>query len=108
MTISDIMRKYTTGELSLEKTNEALEDAGATFHVDLERNVLTEAEIEETLVGKYPHQARGWGLLDTGTGSLDKVEIVKGILPDVDCGEMYALCFVAGRMYHVKGSRLVE
>lgn len=108
MSVSEIMGKYTAGELPLDRANAQLEDLGVGFRLDPERNRLTQAEKEETVVGYFPHQANGWGLLDTGTGSLDKVEIVRGRLADCDCGDMAALCFVAGKLYHVQGSQLVD
>ena len=50
----------------------------------------------------------GWGLLDTGTGTLDKVEVRDGHLVGCDCGEMYALCMIAGKVFPVKGAALTE
>ena len=108
MDISAIMGAYTEGKMTVDRANSELDDLGVGFHLDPEKHRLTEAEKEETVVGYYPHQARGWGLLDTGIGRLDKVEIVRGRLVDCDCGEMFALCYVAGKCYHVSGDRLVE
>ena len=106
--ISDIIGKYTTGEKTLEETNAALKEAGAGLHLDPEKNVLNEADKRATTIGYYPDQANGWGLLDTGTGSLDKVQVKNGRLVNCDCGEMYALLFIAGRRYEVKGTVLVD
>ena len=108
MTVSEIMSKYTAGELSVEEANKALFEAGAIFHIDPRKNVITEEEIRSTTIGTYPDMANGYGLLDTGTGSLDKVRVKDGKLVDCDCGDMYALVFIAGRMYHVDGSALTE
>lgn len=96
MSINEIIGKYTNGEATLEETNTALKDAGAGLHLDPERNTITAVE-----VGKY-------GLLDTGTGTLDKVEVRDGKLVDMDCGDMAALCIFAGKTYTVKGAELVE
>ena len=52
--------------------------------------------------------ANGFGLLDTGTGTLDKVEVRDGHLVGCDCGEMYALCMIAGKVFPVKGAALTE
>ena len=108
MSINEILMKYTNGEADLEKTNQALKEAGAKYHLDPGKNALTEAEIRATTVGTYPDMANGWGLLDTGTGSLDKVEVRGGRLVNMDCGEMYALCLIAGKTYKVRGAVLAE
>ena len=107
-TINEILQDYTAGKTDLPTTNDALKAAGATFHLDPNKNMLTEEEIRATTVGTYPDMANGFGLLDTGTGSLDKVEVRNGKLANMDCGEMYALCIIAGRTYKVKGKELVD
>lgn len=106
--IEETIRKYSAGELTLEDANARLKDAGAPIHLDPQRNVLTEADKRATTIGYYPDQANGWGLLDSGTGTLDKVEVQSGKLVNMDCGEMYALCIIAGKTYHVKGDTLTE
>ena len=80
MSINEILMKYTNGEADLEKTNQALKEAGAKYHLDPGKNALTEAEIRATTVGTYPDMANGWGLLDTGTGSHpeDRPHLFKG------------------------------
>ena len=108
MNANEIMQKYTAGEMELAEANEQLKEAGATYHLDSEKNVLTEEDLRATTIGHYPDQANGYGLLDTGTGTLDKVEVKNGRLVNTDCGEMYALCIIAGRTYEVKGTELVE
>lgn len=98
MKINDIIAKYTAGEATLEETNASLKEAGADgkYHLDPDRNTITEEE-------------RGtYGLLDTGTGTLDKVEIRDMHLANMDCGEMYALCIFDGKTYKVNGTELVE
>ena len=108
MDILEIMSKYTNGEAEIEDTNKALKQAGATFHLEPGKNDITESDMRATTIGHFPDQANGYGLLDTGTGSLDKVQVKDGKLVDCDCGDMYALFFIAGRMYHVDGSALTE
>ena len=96
MTATEILRKYTAGEKTLGETNEALKEAGTPFHLGPTRN-----EIKPDEVGHY-------GLLDTGTGSLDKVKVEDGHLVNADCGEMYALCILADKVYVVKGTELLS
>jgi len=106
--LKEIISKYTAGDATLEATNAELEKVGAKFHLNPKKNVLSEEEKRATTIGYYPEQANGYGLLDTGTGSLDKVKIQNGKLVNCDCGMMYALVSIAGRTYHVKGDTLVE
>ena len=108
MSISEIMSKYTSGEITVEEANKALFEAKASYHLDPNKNTITPDEYMATSSGDTPDKVNGYGLLDTGTGSLDKVQVKGGKLVDCDCGDMYALFFIAGRMYHVDGSALTE
>ena len=107
MSMTEILNKYTAGQTTLEETNAALAEMGAGIHLEPGKNELT---AEETAAAKAETaaNANGFGLLDTGTGTLDKVEVRSGKLINVDCGEMYALCIIAGKTYHVKGDTLTE
>lgn len=96
MKSTEIIRKYTAGEASLEETNAALMEIRAGFHLDPQRN-----EIKPDEVGRF-------GLLDTGTGSLDKVEVRDGKLIGANMGEMFALCIIGDKVYEVQGDTLVE
>lgn len=106
--INEILSKYTTGEITLEQTNINLKDAGSNLYLDPERNILTQSEIEETITGETPAEACGMGLLDTGTGSLDKVLVEDGKLVDNDCGDMRALVLIGGKTYRVQGDTLTD
>ena len=104
--INETLRKYTAGDLTLEEANEKL--AGSGLYLDPNKNVITEAEKRQTVVGYYPEQANGFGMLDSGTGTMDKVQVKDGHLVGCDCGDSYALYIIAGRIYQVKGTELVE
>lgn len=106
--ITDIIIKYSTGEKTLEETNTALKEAGATFHIDPIRNLLTPEELASTRIGKTPEETNGWGLLDTGTGTYDKIQIVNGHLIDCDMGGSYALVIIGGKLYKVEGNALTD
>lgn len=113
--IDQIIRDYTAGETDLEKTNEALKEAGAGFGLRPGQNELTEQDRRETEVGYFPQQADGWGLLDSGTGSMEKVRVTGGRLehpvnqvrPDGSTN-MTAYVIICGRMYEVIGDTLAE
>lgn len=114
-TINEILKKYTTGEADLEETNAALAGAGAGYHLEPGRNEITEENRQETFVGYYPRQANGWGLLDTGTGTLDKVSVTCGQLDapvnavrEDGSTNMPAYLNICGRVYEVLGDRLAE
>ena len=104
MTNIEIIKKYTAEEMTLEQANAKLKG----IKMDPGKNILTEEEKRGTTVGYYPDQANGWGLLDSGTGTLDKVQVESGKLIGCDMGEAYALCFIGGKAYEVKGTVLVE
>ena len=106
--INEIIRAYTMGEKTQEETNQALQDAHAGIRLDPDRSRLTEAELRRTVVGCYPEQANGFGMLDTGTGTMDKVAVKDGKLLNCDCGEMHAILHIAGRRYTVRGVTLAE
>ena len=93
--ITKLICAYTRGDKTLEETNAALQVAGSGLYLDPEKNVIRPDE-----VGRF-------GLLDTGTGVLDKVEIADGHLVSCDCGDMKALCMTDGRVYRVKGTELI-
>ena len=104
MTNIEILQKYTAGKMTLEQANAEL----SGIKLNPGKNILTEKEKRATTVGYYPDQVNGWGLLDTGTGSLDKVEVRGGKLVNGGMGEAFALCIIAGKSYEVKGDTLVE
>lgn len=106
--LKEIIGKFSAGELTVEAANKALANAGASFRLNPAKNLLSEDEKRATTVGYYPEQANGYGLLDTGTGSLDKVQIQNGHLLNCDCGDLYALVAIAGKTYRVNGRFLTE
>ena len=108
MTTNEILNKYTTGEMTLPEVNEALKAAGSDLYLNPDRNKLTEEEMRGTTVGYYPDQANGYGLMDHGVGAFEKVRVVNGKTVDVNMGEEYALVYIAGHKYQLKGDTLVE
>ena len=107
-TIEEIILDYTSGKAGLPETNEALIAAGSDLHLNPDRNKLTEEEMRGTTVGYYPDQANGYGLMDHGVSCMEKVHVVNGKTVDVNMGEEYALVYIAGHKYQLKGDTLVE
>jgi len=92
--VNRIIAKYTAGKATLEETNADLKQLGVDFRLDPKANAIQPDE-----VGLY-------GLLDTGTGTLNKVRVEGGKLVDTNCGEMPALCIFDGHVYAVVGDTL--
>ena len=74
---------------------------------------LTEVDIRATTVGHYPDMANGYGLLDTGTGSMEKVHVTNGVLdyPINQVNEdgstnMLAYVHICGKVFEVFGDKL--
>ena len=107
MSMTEILNKYTAGQTTLEETNAALAEMGAGIHLKPGKNELT---AEETAAAKAETaaNANGFGLLDTGTGTLDKVKIQGGKLVDCDMGESLAMVYIAGKTYYVQGRELTD
>ena len=115
-TINEIIKDYTSGKTPVRETNAALAAAEAGYHLDPGRNTLTEDEIRATTVGQYADMANGYGLLDTGTGTLDKVHVVDGVSQGGPVNEvredgelsMQATVYSGGKQYAVSGDKLTE
>lgn len=106
--VTDILRKFTEGEVTLAEANAALAAEGAGISLDPKKNELTAEELSAVKIGGCVHEVSGFGLLDTGTGSLDKVEVKDGRLVNADCGDMTAFCIIGGKTYRVCGDRLED
>ena len=94
---TEIITAYTQGSISLGEANRRLADMGAGFRLDPDRCQLTPEMI-----------ANGWGLLDTGTGSYDPVQVQGGELVDNDMGEMLAFVCLKGVWHEVKGRKVMD
>lgn len=93
--INKIISDYTAGATTLEEANAALTEIKAGVLLDPEKNVIRAGE-----EGRY-------GLLDTGTGTLDKVEIKDGRLV-YGVGKMHARCCYLGHWFEVRDTELAE
>lgn len=103
------------GGADLEATNAALAEAKASFHLEPGKNVITDEDRKQTVVGYYPEQASGWGLLDTGTGSMEKVRVAGRRLEhpvnnvdETGGTDMAAYVIICDKTYEVFGDTLGE
>ena len=96
-TTTEIINAYAHGELTLEECNRRLKELGS-------------APLRDPLEPKItPEMARqGYCLLDTGTGSLDVVQVRDGQLVDSDMGEMAANVLLKGKWHEVKGRKVMD
>ena len=102
--INKILKQWADGEKTLEETNEALKGTG--IYVDPDKQKITEGE--GAVYCEDLSKINGYGLLDTGTGTLDKVKIKNGKLVD-SIGNMTALVLVGDVHYKVvDGDTLVK
>ena len=113
--IDQILKDYTVGGTDLTAANTALAEAGAGFRLEPGRNVLTDEDRRQTMVGHSPGQANGFGLLDTGTGSMEKVRVIAGRMEhpvnEVDGHgktNMPAYVIICGKTYEVRCDTLFE
>ena len=97
-TSTEIISAYAHGELTLEECNRRLKELGsAPLRDPLEPKITPEMA------------AKGYCLLDTGTGSYDVVQVVDGELVDSDMGEMAAFVLLGdGKWHEVRGKRVMD
>lgn len=103
--VNEILCKYSDGTYTVEETNKKLKEANYDGHVDPNRNVLTADEIAATKIGMTAKEVNGFGLLDSGTGSLDKVKITNGSL-SCSVGNMLCNVIIGGKTFKVKENGL--
>lgn len=109
MTVNEILEKYTTGDMPLDEANEALaKETEGKLKLDPNRNVITQEEFLATTAGDTPDTVNGYGLMDHGVGCMEKVHVVDGHTADVNMGEEFALVYIAGKKYELKGDTLVD
>lgn len=95
--VKEIIGKYSAGDISLEDANSVLAELPGGLKIDPNKNVINHGEEDR------------FGLLDTGTGYLDKVEIKDmKLLNNSGVGKMYALCCYKGKWYLVEDDTLTK
>lgn len=104
------------GVESAEDVNAALKKLGVGLSFQPGKQIITPEELMETTVGAVAAKANGYGMLDTGTGYMDKVKVVNGklvngainqVMPDGSTN-MSAVVYILDRKYEVKGDTLVD
>lgn len=103
-----VILDYSRGEVGLDETNEKLKEMGSNITLNPMRNMFTAEELMNTAVGETPDEANGYGIMDHGVGSMEKVRVVNGRTPDVNMGEEIAFVYIGGKKYRLCGDVLVD
>lgn len=106
--LEKVILDYSRGEVGLDETNEKLKEMGSNITLNPMRNMFTAEELMNTVVGETPDEANGYGIMDHGVGSMEKVHVVDGRTPDVNMGEEIAFVYIGGKKYELKGDTLVD
>ena len=106
--LEEILHHYTRGDKPLDETNQELKKLDCGLQLDPTRNLFSARERLEPEPGGAPAEANGWGILDHGVGSLEKVHVVNGRTVDVDMGHEAAYVYIAGRKYRLRSDVLTE
>ena len=106
--LEEILHHYTRGDKPLDETNQELKKLDCGLQLDPTRNLFSARELLETRAGETPDEANGWGILDHGVGSLEKVHVVDGRTVDVDMGQEAAYVYMAGKVSGLRGDVLTE
>jgi hypothetical protein len=111
MNNTEILNKYTDGTNTLEKTNELLAANGAGYTLDPDRNKITDEEAAAAVASVENaadfSEISGYGLMDTGTGSKDKVSVLNGKVTNAT-GEQMAIVFIGGRVFRTACDVITE
>lgn len=76
--MSKIFRAVADGELTFEEANIKLEEAGYDVRLVKDQNKITDEEKAANIVDDDPSKVTGWGVLDMGIGSPDKIYVENG------------------------------
>lgn len=94
--IYEIIKAWEAGEKTLEEANTELKGTG--IYIDPKKNEIGEGT--GAVVCEDVNKINGFAMIDTGTTTLDKVEIINGQLKD-SIGDMFALVLIGDSMFEV-------
>lgn len=111
MNNTEILNKYTDGTNSVQVTNNLLNANGAGYSIDPDRNNIT-AEEAAAAVASVENasdfsEISGYGLMDTGTASKDKVSVLNGKVTNAT-GEQMAIVFIGGHVFRTAYDVITE
>ena len=97
--INKIINKYSDGEYTAEKANEELAKIDSNLFIDPNKNVLSDSE--KNVVVQDITKFSGSALMNSGTGTKNKVAIKNGKLVD-GVGKMRVEIIIGAKIFHVK------
>lgn len=103
---TDIVLEHSKGTISLEEANKQLAAIGSDLCLDPHKNSISGAEMAKTHSDGTPEGTSGWGFMNHGIGTPEKMHVEKGKL-DYDTGfdvignEPKAALYIAGYTFAV-------
>lgn len=107
MTFNEIIKNYTENTITLDEANRRLEEIGSTVRFDPFKNVISGKEFADTKVSDDPAEVTGWGMMNHGVGTPEKMHVQNGKF-DYDTGfhgDM-AVLYIKGKMFRVEGDHI--
>ena len=95
--LTEILRQYGRGEKTIDEINAELRKEGFDLQLNESKHTITPEEA-----------VMGFGWLDSGTGTLDKVLAVGDQLVNCDMGDTFALFIRGDEVYEVQGKKLIK
>lgn len=105
MNVTEIIRKYGAGELTLQEANEKLAESGTGLYLDPNKNVLTDEEKAATVVSDNPEEVSGYGLMSVGIGAPEKMHVANGKF-DYDTGLNGYYFYIGDKVFEVDGDHI--
>ena len=111
MNNTEILNNYTNGTNTVQITNDLLTANKAGYIIDPDRNNITAEEAAAAVASvenaKDLSEISGYGLMDTGTGSKDKVSVLNGKVTNAT-GEQISIVFIGGHVFRAAYDVLTE
>lgn len=108
MTAAEIIKQHTAGAITLEEANALLKknECGG-LQLDPFKNAITGQEFVDTVVSDDPAKVTGWGLMNHGVGTPEKMHVQNGKL-DYDTGFHgdTAVLYIKGKIFAVNGDHI--
>ncbi len=76
--VREIINMHADGKLSQEDANKQLEAAGSSVRINEMKNVISEEEKAATSTDGTPKGTTGWGFMNHGIGSPEKMYVKDG------------------------------
>lgn len=108
---TEIILSYSKGEITVEEANKRLAECTVGLRLDPMKNAITGAEMAQTHSDGTPAGTSGYGFMDHGIGTPEKMRVTAGKL-DYDTGfgigehDPSATLYIAGYVFDVVGDHI--